>query len=105
MNITFVELPEYLIEDVEGKISLWTEGFKTSIDFEDFENLDFETKRDLLTHTQDFIVITNVDEETFEQYVGTIPVVGTNERFVIPADCILNEHIDELLSHSNFEIV
>lgn len=104
MNITFVELPLHLCEVLED-CDMWTEGSKVSIELEDFENLNFEAKRDLLKYTNDFIVITNVDEETFGQYVATIPLVGTSERFVFSAQFLLCEYIDELLSHTKFEIV
>lgn len=105
MKITFVEVPPHLCGELE-ECCIWVEGSKVSAEFDDFENeLSYEVKKELLNYTKDFIVITNVDEETFEQYIGTIPVVGTSERFVFPAQFLLSEYIDELLSHEDFEIV
>lgn len=105
MNITFVDLPPHLCGELE-ECCIWVEGSKVSVELEDFENeLSYEVQSELLKCTKDFIVVTNVDEETFEQYVATVPVVGTNERFVFSAQLLLSEYIDELLSHDNFEIV
>ena len=105
MKITFVDVPPHLCGEL-GECCIRVEGSKVTVELDDFENeLSYEVQKELLKYTEDFIVITNVDEETFEQFISCTIVLGNKEKCVIPADCMLNEYVDELLSHVDFVMV